>query len=113
MKYSKINVLKEAIKNKGFIAKIPSILRMFNSWRKGSYKANFMDMIIPLAGIIYIISPIDLIPGLAIPFIGALDDLAILGLIMPRLIAQVDKFLLWEAEKTMQTAKVIDVTPVD
>ena len=115
MKYSKIHLVKEAIKNKGFIAKIPDIFRMFNAWRKGTYKANFWDLAIPLAGVIYIISPIDLIPGIAVPFVGALDDLAVLSLIMPRLLKEVDKFLFWQAEKqdSASFSKTIEVSAVE
>ncbi len=112
MKHSKIQVINEVIKNKSFLSKIPHIFRMFNAWRKGTYKADFMDMIIPLAGIIYIISPIDLIPGFAVPFVGALDDLMILSLILPRLTKEIDKFLSWESDKKNDITKTIDVTSI-
>jgi uncharacterized membrane protein YkvA (DUF1232 family) len=36
--------------------------------------------IIPVAGLIYLISPIDLIPDIAFPIIGELDDAAVLWL---------------------------------
>jgi len=36
--------------------------------------------IIPVAGLIYLISPIDLIPDIALPVIGELDDAAVLWL---------------------------------
>ncbi len=36
--------------------------------------------IIPIGGIIYLISPLDLIPDIALPVIGELDDAAILWL---------------------------------
>lgn len=97
MKYSKVEILKEAIKHKGFIQKVPVIWRMVKLWRRGSYKTNAMDMILPLLGLIYVISPIDLIPEIAVPFIGSLDDLAVLAFIIPKLMKEVDKFLLWEA----------------
>lgn len=97
MKYSKVEILKEAIKHKGFIQKVPVIWRMVKLWRRGTYKTNAMDMILPLLGLIYVISPIDLIPEIAVPFIGSLDDLAVLAFIIPKLMKEVDKFLLWEA----------------
>ncbi len=97
MKYSKVEILKEAIKHKGFIQKVPVIWRMVKLWRRGTYKTNAMDMILPLLGLIYVISPIDLIPEIAVPFMGSLDDLAVLAFIIPKLMKEVDKFLLWEA----------------
>lgn len=108
MKHSKIEFFKEAIKHKGFIQKIPVIWRMLNMWRKGQYPVNILDMILPILGLLYVLSPIDLIPEIAIPIIGALDDLAILTIIIPKLMKEVDRFLLWEA---MQKEK--DITTID
>lgn len=97
MKYSKIQLIKEAIKHKGFIQKIPVFWRMVKMWRKGSYPTNAMDMILPILGLLYVISPIDLLPDIAIPVVGVMDDLAVLALVIPKLMKEVDKFLLWEA----------------
>jgi uncharacterized membrane protein YkvA (DUF1232 family) len=36
--------------------------------------------IIPIAGVLYLLSPLDLIPDIALPVIGELDDAAILWL---------------------------------
>lgn len=109
MKYSKLNLAKEAIAHKGFLKKIPDIFRMVNMWRKGNYPVKSMDLILPLLGLIYVISPIDIIPDFII-VAGVLDDLAVLSLAIPKLIREVDKFLLWEAEQKYSTnsAKIID-----
>ncbi|WP_326985031.1 DUF1232 domain-containing protein [Chryseobacterium sp. MYb264] len=110
MKYSKLHVAKEAISHKGFLKKIPDIFRMIKAWRKGSYPVKSMDMILPLLGLLYVISPIDLIPEVAIPVLGVLDDLAVLSLVIPKLVKEVDKFLLWEAERKYSSGitKIID-----
>ncbi|WP_027380946.1 YkvA family protein [Chryseobacterium daeguense] len=109
MKYSKLNLAKEAIAHKGFVKKIPDIFRMVKMWRKGSYPIKSMDIILPLLGLVYVISPIDLLPEVAVPVIGVLDDLAILSLAIPKLIREVDKFLMWEAEQEYNSGtKVID-----
>lgn len=109
MKYSKLNLAKEAIAHKGFLKKIPDIFRMVNMWRKGNYPVKSMDLILPLIGLLYVISPIDIIPDFIV-VAGVLDDLAVLSLAIPKLIREVDKFLLWEAEQKYSTngAKVID-----
>ncbi|SIQ18259.1 Uncharacterized membrane protein YkvA, DUF1232 family [Chryseobacterium sp. RU37D] len=110
MKYSKLNLAKEAINHKGFIKKIPDIFRMVKMWRKGQYPMKSIDIILPMLGLLYIISPIDLLPEVAVPVIGVLDDLAVLSLVIPKLIKEVDKFLLWEAERKYSAGetKVID-----
>ncbi|VXB51124.1 conserved hypothetical protein [Chryseobacterium sp. 8AT] len=109
MKYSKLNLAKEAIAHKGFLKKIPDMFRMVNMWRKGNYPVKSMDLILPLVGLLYVISPIDIIPDFII-VAGVLDDLAVLSLAIPKLIREVDKFLLWEAEQKYSTngAKIID-----
>lgn len=110
MKYSKVEILKEAIKHKGFISKIPVVFRMVKAWTKGNYRTNNIDMILPVLGLLYVISPIDLLPE-TIPFVGVLDDLAILTFVIPKLMKEVDKFLLWEGMKK-EGIKTIDVEEI-
>lgn len=112
MKYSKIYLAKEAIKHKGFISKIPSMFRMIKMWFKGTYKTKSRNILIPLLGLVYVISPVDFIPEIAIPFVGVLDDMAILAFILPRLLKEVDKFLLWEAENGKES-NIIDAEIVE
>ncbi len=99
MKYSKVYLLKEAIKHKGFVSKIPAVFRMIKAWRKGLYPTKAYNIILPIIGLIYVVSPIDLLPEIALPGIGVLDDLAVLALVIPKLMKEVDKFLLWEGLK--------------
>lgn len=114
MKYSKLNLAKEAISHKGFVKKIPDIFRMVKMWRKGEYPVKSIDLILPLIGLLYVISPIDIIPDFVI-VAGVLDDLAVLSLAIPKLIREVDKFLLWEAERKYGTdgSKIIDAEIVN
>ena len=105
MKYSKFRLAQEAIKHKGFIQKIPAVFRMLKLYFKGEYKMKFIDILLPALALVYIISPIDVIPDF-IPVVGALDDLAILAFAIPLLMKEVDKFLLWEAQS--KNPKVID-----
>ncbi len=59
--------------NSGFfqdlILRIKLIMRLM-----GDRRVNFILKLLPVAAAIYIISPVDLIPGAVIPVIGALDD---------------------------------------
>ncbi|WP_407401257.1 YkvA family protein [Chryseobacterium sp.] len=110
MKYSKLSLAKQAISHKGFVKKIPDIFRMVKMWKSGSYITNSIDIILPLLGLIYVISPIDLLPDFALPILGVLDDFAVLSITIPKLIKEVDKFLLWEAEVKYsdEPPKIID-----
>ena len=112
MKYSKFKLAQEAIKHKGFLQKIPSVFRMIKLYYKGEYKMKFTDILLPALALIYVISPIDIIPDF-VPVIGALDDLAILALAIPLLMKEVDKFLLWESQKGNPDTKIIDAEIVE
>lgn len=58
-----------------FILRVKLIVRLVRDRR-----ISFWLKIIPVAGLIYLISPIDLIPDIALPVIGELDDAAVLWL---------------------------------
>ena len=43
----------------------------------GDRRVNFLLKLIPVAAIVYVVSPIDLIPNAVVPIVGALDDAAV------------------------------------
>ena len=99
MKPSKIQLAKEAFKHKGFIQKIPVIARMVKSiMSKGGYKPEFKNVILPALVMLYLLSPLDIIPDW-IPVIGVLDDLALLAMAIPMLTSEAEKFVVWEASR--------------
>ena len=107
MKLSKIALAKEAFKHKGFIQKIPVIIRIIKSiMGKGGYKPQFKNIILPGLVLVYLISPLDIIPDW-LPVIGVLDDLALLAFAIPMLIAEAEKFVQWEASQKTDS-NVID-----
>ena len=46
----------------------------------GDRRVNGLLKLIPIASIIYLVSPLDFVPGLAVPLLGALDDAAVVWL---------------------------------
>lgn len=55
------------------------VLRVRLIWRLiRDRRVSFWLKIIPIAGLVYLVSPIDVIPDIALPVIGELDDAAIL-----------------------------------
>lgn len=58
-----------------FVLRVKLILRLI-----GDRRVSFWLKIIPVAGLAYLVSPIDLIPDIALPIIGELDDAAVLWL---------------------------------
>lgn len=107
MKYSQVQLIRETIKHKGFIGKIPALWRMLRAWKRGIYNASYWRIILPLLGLFYVISPLDFLPEIAIPFVGVVDDLLVLSLAIPKLIKEVDKFLLWEKLNQQSLSKKV------
>lgn len=58
-----------------FILRVKLILRLI-----GDKRVNPWLKVIPVAGLVYLISPLDIIPDIMLPVIGELDDAAILWL---------------------------------
>jgi uncharacterized membrane protein YkvA (DUF1232 family) len=65
--------------NSGFfqdlILRFKLILRLI-----GDRRISFILKLLPIAAAIYVVSPVDLIPGAVLPVIGALDDAAVIWL---------------------------------
>jgi uncharacterized membrane protein YkvA (DUF1232 family) len=57
------------------VMRIKLVLRLMSDRR-----VNFFLKFLPLASLVYLVSPVDIAPGLALPIIGALDDAAVLWL---------------------------------
>lgn len=108
MKLSKIQLEKEAFKHKGFIQKIPVIARMVKSiMSKGGYKPEFKNVILPALVMLYLLSPLDIIPDW-IPVIGVLDDLALLAMAIPMLTSEAEKFVAWEASRKQNDNNIVE-----
>jgi uncharacterized membrane protein YkvA (DUF1232 family) len=113
--------------NSGFIQdlilRFKLILRLI-----GDRRVNPFLKLIPIATAIYIISPLDLIPGAVLPFIGALDDAAVLWLGITLFLALCPDEIVQEHSNALQnvvagtwrnapmedeTDEIIDVEPND
>lgn len=110
----KILILFQAFKKGGFVSKIPHVFRMYKSYKNGGFKMDFKNVLVPIAAILYFISPINL-SFEWIPLLGQIDDLAILAFVIPMLSAEVDRFLAWEkeAESLKKDSKIIDAEIVE
>ncbi len=97
-----------------FVLRVKLILRLLGDRRVSPWLK-----IIPIAGIVYLISPIDIISDIALPVIGELDDAAILWLTNylfielcpPQIVAEHVKAL--SANKQNQDEDVIDAETVE
>jgi uncharacterized membrane protein YkvA (DUF1232 family) len=55
-------------------------IRFFKAILKGEWKLSPMSWLAAIGMLIYVVSPIDLIPELVLPFVGYIDDLGVWGI---------------------------------
>jgi uncharacterized membrane protein YkvA (DUF1232 family) len=67
------------------------LFSMFRDMLGGRYKATFLTMVALIAGILYIVSPIDLIPDF-IPFVGWMDDGFVFYYLLKRLMYELSRY---------------------
>ncbi|MDY3529010.1 DUF1232 domain-containing protein [Riemerella anatipestifer] len=91
--------------NKGLLRRMPELLRMIKAIISKQYKPSVKNVLLP--ALVYIISPIDILPDF-IPAIGVVDDLGILALVLPLLMKELNQFSEWEANKKMIKTIVIE-----
>jgi uncharacterized membrane protein YkvA (DUF1232 family) len=75
---------------------LQTMLRLIRAYYRGEYRAlTESTLIVIVAAIIYIVSPLDAIPD-AIPALGFLDDATVLTLAIRRARQDLDDFMTWE-----------------
>jgi uncharacterized membrane protein YkvA (DUF1232 family) len=73
-----------------------TMLRLIRAYYRGEYhEVTESALVILIAAVIYVVSPLDVIPD-AIPAIGFLDDAAVVALATQRTRQELDDFMLWE-----------------
>jgi len=87
-------------KNRGPLGEVWSYLtalfRLLRAYIRGEYRdLSWISIVLVTVGIIYFVSPIDLIPD-ALPGIGHIDDAALIAFVVAQIKADLDNFLAWE-----------------
>jgi uncharacterized membrane protein YkvA (DUF1232 family) len=79
---------------------LKSMVQMVRAWISGDYKEVPTTSIIAIvAGLMYLLSPIDLIPDF-IPVLGYLDDIFVLGVVFTQVAKDIKAFEEWMATKS-------------
>lgn len=77
---------------------LPVLIRLTRAWASGDYRRIPLKAIVSVvAALLYFLNPFDLVPDF-IPFIGYLDDVAVVAYVMRKLHGEVEVFLDWETE---------------
>lgn len=112
--------------NSGFFQDIVRHLKLIGRLMADK-RVNFFLKLLPVSALIYLISPIDIAPGLALPIIGALDDAAILWLgsslflslcpeeVVREHLSEMDKVVdtSWRDVTEAPKTEIVDVQPRD
>jgi len=77
---------------------LSAMIRLVNAWRRKQYtRIRPRQLAIILGGLLYLLSPADVIPDWILAM-GLVDDLAVLSWTIAVLRQEIDRFLLWEKE---------------
>lgn len=80
----------------GFIGRLKVISRMVRAYVGGRYtEVPWRSVVLMMAGLLYFLAPIDLIPDF-IPALGLVDDISVIAFIYRSLGRDVENFLRWE-----------------
>jgi uncharacterized membrane protein YkvA (DUF1232 family) len=73
-----------------------TLVRLLRAWARGRYTVvPWRTLVFALAGLVYFLDPLDLIPD-PIPVIGYLDDATVLAFVLRAIRKDVERFLAWE-----------------
>lgn len=90
--------------NQGHLGEVWSYLtalfRLLKAYVRGNYRdIPWSSIVLVTGGIIYFVSPFDIIPD-PLPGIGYIDDAAIIAFVVAQIKADLDNFLTWEITNT-------------
>lgn len=90
--------------NQGFLHDLKMLKAMLKDYLSGKYKFSSRTIIYIVAGLLYFISPVDLIPDFLLG-IGFVDDAAVLAMVIKRIKTELDKY---KELNTFDEVEVID-----
>lgn len=84
----------------GFGARMTSLPRLVMATIRGEYVGTTRGRLLALfAAVLYVVSPIDLVPEVVLPILGLGDDALVIGWIAAWVINETESFLNWERDR--------------
>jgi uncharacterized membrane protein YkvA (DUF1232 family) len=98
----------------GIGARLRSAPRLIRTAWRGSYPYAGRGRLAALAiAVAYIVSPVDVVPELVIPFVGVIDDAGVAVWLATWVLAESDRFLAWERDTMPLGDRPVRRTPTD
>lgn len=96
---SKAERVRNARRVRGFWSDLTALFRLVRARVRGEYeRLPWRAMISALAAIVYFVNPLDVIPDV-IPFLGYVDDAAVLAFVLRMISGDISRFREWEADR--------------
>ena len=84
----------------GVGTRLTSLPRLVKATLRGEYVGTTRGRMLMLVGaLVYVVSPIDLVPELLLPILGLGDDALVISWIAASLINETESFLSWERDR--------------
>jgi uncharacterized membrane protein YkvA (DUF1232 family) len=88
-------------------------IRLVRAWARRDYRGVARSTIVLiLGGLLYFLSPIDAIID-AIPVLGMVDDVAVLGWVLAQVRSELDAFRQWESQRQLAPSADATATATD
>lgn len=82
-------------------ARIKDVTRLLDAWRNKGYEGvSYRTLFICTFVLLYVVSPVDIVPEF-IPFIGGLDDILLIGWMLKTIDSELVKFRAWEQAQSV------------
>jgi uncharacterized membrane protein YkvA (DUF1232 family) len=84
----------------GFGTRMTSLPRLFKATIRGEYVGTSKGRLLLLvSAVLYVVSPVDLVPEMFLPILGLGDDALVIGWIAASVINETESFLSWERDR--------------
>ena len=84
----------------GVGARLSSLPRLVRATIRGEYAGTSRRRLLVIVGaLLYVVSPIDLVPEMFLPFLGLGDDALVISWIAASLVNETESFLRWERDR--------------
>ena len=100
--------------------RLRAVPRWVSATASGAYPGTSRGRLLALvAGLLYVLSPVDLVPEAVLPLIGLADDAMVITWLAAQLLGETEEFLAWERQRgrsagsRWQRSAAEDVVPGD